>query len=576
MQKNTEKGSSQFHNTRGDVNHHNNIEIICENTGCRNSYPIGTTLTEVADDVNIHLKHPVVGALVNNKLKELTYQVYKPKKVRFIDATHDDGMRMYTRSLIFVLFRAVCELYPKSELSVRHPISNGLYCTLEKDNIFLTEMDVEKIKNRMQAIIAADLPFERKEMLTEEAIEIFEKNNLQAKTALLKTRGNVFTSVYYLDGRVDYYYGHLVPSTGFLKVFDLQPFYNGMLLRLPDQENPAQLKPYVQQKKLLKSFSEFKRWGKILNVKNIGDLNRMVKVGQIDELIKISEALHEKKVGQIADKIRKKRKKIKLILIAGPSSSGKTTFSKRLAIQLKVNGLNPVKLSLDNFFVNREDNPVDENGNYDFEALEAIDTELFNRTILDLMEGKEVDIPKFSFEEGKRYYDGEKLSVKKKDLIIVEGIHGLNPQLSEKIPEENKYKIYVSALTSISIDGHNLIKTSDNRLIRRMIRDYKYRGYTSAETIGRWPSVRRGEEKNIFPFQEEANIMFNSAMLYELSILKKHVEPILREVQPNQEEYNAAQRLLKFFSYFLSVSDEEIPPTSIIREFLGGSSFDYD
>ncbi|MCF8232700.1 MAG: nucleoside kinase [Bacteroidales bacterium] len=555
---------------------HQNIEIICENTGSRHLYPIGTTLGEIAEDINLDLKHSVVGALVNNKLKELTYQIYKPKKVKFIDITHDDGMRMYTRSLIFVLFRAVCELYPKSELSVRHPISNGLYCTLEKDNIFLTKLDVDKIKNRMQSLIAEDYPFERKEMLTEEAIELFEKHNLQAKTPLLKTRGYIFTSVYFLNGKVDYYYGHLVPSTGYLKVFDLQSFYNGMLLRLPDQESPNQLRPYVQQKKLLKIFSEFKRWGKILNVKNIGDLNRTVKTGQIDELIKISEALHEKKVGQIADKIRKQRKKLKLILIAGPSSSGKTTFSKRLDIQLKVNGLNPVKISLDNFFVNREDNPIDENGNYDFEALEAIDTELFNQTILDLMEGKEIEMPKFSFEKGRRYYDGEKLSVKKKDLIIVEGIHGLNPELTKKIPEENKYKIYVSALTSISIDGHNLIKTSDNRLVRRMIRDYRYRGYDAAETIARWPSVRRGEEKYIFPFQEQADIMFNSALLYELAILKKHVEPILREIQPNQEEFNTAQRLLKFFSYFRSVSDLEIPPTSIIREFLGGSSFNYD
>ena len=552
------------------------IEIICENTGCRNYYPIGTSLGEIAEDINVNLAQPVVGALVNNKLKELTYQIYKPKKVRFIDITHDDGMRMYTRSLIFVMFKAVSELYPKSELSVRHPISNGLYCTLEKDNIFLTELDVIKIKERMKSIINANIPIRRKEMLTEEAIELFEKHNLQAKTSLLKTRGNVFTSVYYLEDMVDYYYGHLIPSTGYLEVFDLEPFYNGMLLQLPDQENPGQLKPYVQQKKLLKIFSEFKRWGKILNVKNIGDLNRMVKTGQIDELIKISEALHEKKVGQIADKIRKRRKKIKFILISGPSSSGKTTFSKRLAIQLKVNGLNPVKLSLDNYFVNREDNPLDEHGNYDFEALEAIDIDLFNKNMLQLLNGEEIEVPKFSFEKGKRYYNGEKLSVKKKDMIIVEGIQDLNPKLSEKIPEENKYKIYVSALTSVSIDGHNLIKTSDNRLIRRMIRDYRYRGYTSAETIGRWPSVRRGEEKNIFPYQEEANIMFNSALLYELAILKKHAEPILREVQPNQEEFNSAQRLLKFFSYFLSVSDEEIPPTSIIREFLGGSSFDYD
>ena len=427
----------------------------------------------------------------------------------------------------------------------------------------------------MQEIIDADLPFEHKEIPTEEAIEIFENHNLEAKTPLLRTRGNVFTSVYQLEDHVDYFYGQLVPSTGYLKVFDLAPFYNGMLLRFPDPENPSQVRPFIKQTKLLKIFSEFKRWGKILNINNIGDLNRTVETGEIEEIIKISEALQEKKVAQIADKIRKKSKKLRLILISGPSSSGKTTFSKRLAVQLKVNGLNPIKISLDNYFVNREDNPVDENGDYDFESVKAIDIELFNQDMLDLMEGKTIELPKFSFETGKRYYDGEMLTVKKKDLIIVEGIHGLTPELTNHIDGQYKYKIYVSALTSISIDGHNLIKTSDNRLVRRMIRDAKYRGYTAQETISRWNSVRRGEDKNIFPYQEQANIMYNSALLYELSVLKLHAEPLLRKVKPNQPEYNTAQRLLKFFSYFVPVNDHEIPPTSIIREFLGGSSFDY-
>lgn len=551
------------------------IEIICENTGCRESYPIGTTLQQIAKNLKIDTGKPIIGAMVNNKLKELSYQIYKPKKVRFIDMTHDDGMRMIVRSLIFVLYKASCELFTKSELTVRHPISNGYYCTLQHGTNRPTEHDIERIKERMTSIIVADLPFRHREIPTEEAIEIFESHNLSAKTPLFKTRGNVFTSVYHLEDHVDYFYGQLVPSTGYLKTFDLVPFYNGMLLRFPDPQAPSQVRPLVKQTKLLKIFSEFKRWGKILNVRNIGDLNRTVESGEIKDLIKISEALQEKKVAQIADKIKKQSKQTKLILISGPSSSGKTTFSKRLAIQLRVNGFNPVRISLDNYFVNRNDNPVDENGEYDFEALEAIDINLFNKNMLDLMDGKEIDVPKFSFEKGERYYDGEKLRVKKKDLIIVEGIHGLTPKLTEQIKENAKYKIYVSALTSVSIDGHNLIKTSDNRLIRRMIRDAKYRGYSARETISRWDSVRHGEDKNIFPFQEEADIMFNSALLYELPVLKTHVEPILRKVKPNQQEYNVAQRLLKFFSYFVPIDDREIPPTSIIREFLGGSSFDY-
>lgn len=552
-----------------------NINIICENTNCQKSYPVGTTLEKIAHNLNLDNDKPFLGAMVNNTLKELNYQIYKPKKIRFIDITHDDGIRMYRRSLIFVLYKAISEIFPDSELLVRHPISNGYYCTLQKGQGIYSGLDIERIKQRMTSIINADLPFIHKEIPTEEAIDIFENHNHLAKIPLFKTRGNVFTSVYYLEDHVDYFYGQLVPSTGYLSVFDLIPFYNGMLLRFPDTTNPTELMPIINQNKLLKIFSEFKRWGKILKVSNIGELNQMVETGQISEIIKISEALHEKKIAQIADKIRKKSKKLKLIMISGPSSSGKTTFSHRLAIQLKVNGLNPIRISLDNYFVNRENNPVDENGAYDFEALEAIDIKLFNKDMLDLLDGKEVEMPKFNFETGQRFYDGEILSVKKKDLIIIEGIHALTPKLTAQIADECKYKIYVSALTSVSIDGHNLIKTSDNRLIRRMIRDAKYRGYDAHETLARWNSVRKGEEKNIFPFQEEADVMFNSALLYELAVLKSHAEPLLRRVKPNEPEHSAAQRLLKFFSYFQSVEDEEIPPTSLIREFLGGSSFDY-
>lgn len=554
----------------------NSIEIICENTNDKHSFSVGTTLKDVVKEMYPNNKYPVLGALVNNKLKELNYQIYKPKKVRFIDYTSAEGNLMYIRSLIFVLYKAVYELFPESELYVRHPISKGIYCTIEKDDVFVTDIEVNKIKEMMKAIIKQDVPFEREELPTEEAIKLFEQHHQHQKTALFKTRGNVYTSVYHLGEHIDYFYGFLVPSSGYLKIFDLEQFYNGMLLRFPSVGAPDVLPEKIEQNKLFRIFSEHRRWANILKVKNIGDLNSLSGKGEIDELIKISEALHEKKIAQIADKIRKKRKSIRLILISGPSSSGKTTFSKRLAIQLKVNGLNPVKLSLDNYFVERENTPRDANGEYDFEAVEAIDIKLFNNHLLRLFAGEEVEIPKFDFEKGIKYYDGETLRLGKKDLLIVEGIHGLNPKLTEQIMDASKYRIYVSAITSIAIDGHNLIKTSDNRLIRRIVRDYKYRSYSAVDTISRWQSVRNGEEKNIFPYQENADIMFNSALLYELGVLKNYVEPILREVPSNCTEYCKAQTLLKFFDYFVPIRIDEIPPTSIIREFLGGSSFSYD
>jgi len=378
-----------------------------------------------------------------------------------------------------------------------------------------------------------------------------------------------------LGENADYFYGFLVPSTGVLRVFDLVHFYRGMLLMSPKREEPSVVESQVKQEKMLKVFSEYKRWGKVLNISNIGDLNNYVAGNNISEMIKISEALHEKKISQIADKIRKKRKRTKLILISGPSSSGKTTFGKRLAIQLKVAGLKPVNLSLDNYFVNREHTPLDENGDYDFEALNALDVDLFNKNLVSLLAGEEIELPKFSFETGARYYDGEKLKISEKQVLVVEGIHALNPELTPLIADEAKFRIYTSALTSISIDGHNRIPSTDNRLIRRIVRDYKYRNYSAADTIKRWPSVRRGEMKNIFPFQEEADVMFNSALPYELGVLKRYAEPILKEVQPNQPEYSEVNRLLKFFSYFLPICDDEIPPTSLMREFLGGSTFDY-
>jgi len=551
------------------------VSIYIEDLDEKRSYPVGTNLQTIIKEIASQLNMKVMGAMVNNKLKELTYEIYKPKNIKFVDYTHPAGKRMYMRSLTFILYKAVQEVFPNAGFRVEHSVSNGVYCRLTDKNILLTDENIKQIKAEMLNLVKADLPFERNEMETEKAIELFESQGLHEKTKLLRTRGNLYTSVYKLGSVVDYFYGFLLPSTGLLNVFDLQHYYNGMLLLAPDKENPSKVVSTLPQEKMLKIFSEYKRWGKILNISNIGDLNRSVEEQNISELIKIYEAMHEKKISQIADRIRKKWKKIKIILIAGPSSSGKTTFGKRLAIQLKVAGIQPINLSLDNYFVNREHTPLDENGEYDFENIKALDVELFNQNLLDLLDGKDIDLPKFSFETGQRYYDGESLRINGKNVLVIEGIHALNPELTSLISDEFKFRIYISALTSISIDGHNRVHSTDNRLIRRIVRDYRYRNYSALDTIKRWQSVRNGEEKNIFPYQENADVMFNSALPYELGVLKRHVEPVLKEIQPNQPEYSEANRLLKFFSYFLPIPDDEIPPTSLMREFLGGSTFEY-
>ncbi|MFT5748896.1 MAG: uridine kinase [Ancylomarina sp.] len=551
------------------------VSIYIEDLNERRSYPVGTSLQTVLNDISHLLNTKVLGAMVNNKLKELTYEIYKPKTIKFIDYTHPAGKRMYMRSLTFILYKAVQEVFPNVGFRVEHSISNGLYCRIKDKNTILTPESVAKIKQKMIDLVKADIPFERNEIETERAIELFESQGLTEKTKLLRTRGNLYTSVYKLDTTVDYFYGFILPCTGLVDIFDLKHYYNGMLLLAPNKKDPSIVEPILEQEKMLQIFSEYKRWGKILGISNIGDLNRSVEENNISELIKIYEAMHEKKISQIADRIRKKWKKIKIILIAGPSSSGKTTFGKRLAIQLKVSGIKPLNLSLDNYFVNRELTPLDENGEYDFESIKALDVKLFNENLLDLLEGKEIDLPKFSFETGERYYDGEKLKINGKNVLVIEGIHALNPQLTSLVSDEVKFKIYISALTSISIDGHNRIHSTDNRLIRRIVRDHRYRNYSALDTIKRWQSVRRGEEKNIFPFQENADVMFNSALPYELGVLKRHAEPILKQIQPNQVEFSEANRLLKFFSYFLPIPDDEIPPTSLMREFLGGSTFDY-
>ncbi|NLX73420.1 MAG: nucleoside kinase [Bacteroidales bacterium] len=551
------------------------INIKCLNNNKELVAPRGLTLAEVAERMEIKLENPILGALVNNSIRECSYEVFHPKTVRFFDITHADGMRMYVRSLSFVLYAAVQELFPGVKLRIEHSVSKGYYCELDNLRGDLTIEDTFAIADRMHEIIDKDLPFTRITAETDEVIELFEAKGLTDKKDLIKLRGHYYTSYYQLGEHIGLYYGYMVPSTAYLKVFDLNKYFNGMLLRVPKAGNPKEVENLIIQNKLFEIFQAHNQWNKILDVTNLSELNKATVNGKAETLIKVTEALHEKKIAAVADRIAARKNKLRIVLISGPSSSGKTTTGKRMGVQLLVAGIKPLNLSLDNYFVNREHTPRDENGDYDFETLEAIDLELFNDHLVRLLNGEEVEIPKFSFETGQRFYDGEKLKMEPYNILIIEGIHALNPKLTPSIPEEAKFKVYVSALTSINFDNQTRISTTDNRLIRRIIRDYKYRNYSARETISRWASVKRGEEKHIFPYQEEADVMFNTALLYELAVLKPYAEPILLEVQPNQPEYSEAERLLKFFSYIKPMLTKEIPPTSILREFLGGSSFTY-
>lgn len=551
------------------------IYITCENTHQDYEIEMGTTLRDAKKIIFPENHNHILGALINNQLQDLQYVIMASLRVNFIDVTTLDGYSIYSRSLIFVLYKAVTELFPKKTLRAEYFISNGIFCRIVNKEIIVTPEVVEQIKAKMQEIIANDYPIMREEIPTDEAVRIFRKRGLKDKADLMETRGKLYTSLFYLNDLPDYFYGTLAPSTGCLKTFGLQPYKDGMLLQLPDRLQPSQVLPVIPQDKLYQVFSEYKRWGKILEVTDIGHLNKVVEQKHSGPMIKISEALHEKKISQIADKIKARQKKVKVILIAGPSSSGKTTFGKRLAIQLMVNGIKPINLSLDNYFVDREMTPRDEKGEYDYECIDALDIATFTDNMQRLMNGEEVEIPKFSFETGQRYYDGEKFKISKNNVIIVEGIHGLNPKLTQLLPQESLFKIFVSALTSIAIDNHNLINPTDNRLLRRMVRDYKYRNYSALDTLKRWESVLLGEQKHIVPYQEEADAMFNSALIYELGALKTQAEPLLREVTQQHPEHSKALRLLKFFSYIRAVPTREVPPTSIIREFLGGSSFKY-
>jgi len=518
----------------------------------------------------------VVAARVNYKVEDLNFLVYKPKDIDFIDLSTPSGMRVYVRSLSMVLSKAISELFPQAILRIEHPISKGYYCSLDNLSQPLTADVISQIKERVKLIIEQGKRIYCEEKQTSEVKDLFGSRPHQTdKLALFETLGNPYCRFFRIDDFIDYYNGVLLPSTNYLGVFDLISYYDGLLLQVPNRDNPFVLEPMTFSPKMFDIFKEYLGWNKIMNLNNVGEFNVACRNNQSFNLIKVSEALHEKKVASIADMIAQRGQKVRFVLVSGPSSSGKTTFSKRLSIQLMVSGLKPVVLSLDNYFVNRDDTPLDENGEWDFEHLHALDLPLFNQHMKQLLNGEEVEIPTFNFEDGRRKAKGEMLKLSSDSVLVMEGIHALNPELIPGIPPETVFKVYVSALTTISIDNHNWIPTADTRLLRRIIRDYRFRNYSARETIARWPSVRRGEEKWIFPYQENADVMFNSALLFELAVLKRHAEPILAEVPKYCDEYTETHRMMKFLNYFVPIHDREIPPTSLLREFVGGSSFRY-
>ncbi len=553
------------------------LQIYCKNKNLTKEFPEGSSLLDIYEGFNLEMPYGPVSAKVNNKVESLDFRVYYNKDVEFLDITTTSGMRTYVRSLCFILVRAVEELYPDGTVSLEYPVSKGYFCNLHIGRPVELD-DVQRIKQKMHEIIEANLPFLRTEAHTDDVINLFLQRGMMDKVKLLKTSGQLYTCYYRLGDTVDYYYGSLVPSTGYIHLFDIAKYYDGLLLRIPSRENPDKLEEVIKQEKMLEVFQEYHRWNRIMGISTVGDFNVACNEGHATDLINLSEALQEKKISRIADEITNRNQngeRVKLVLISGPSSSGKTTFSKRLSIQLMANGLKPYPISLDDYFVDREKTPLDANGKYDFESFHALDLSFFESQLSDLLAGKEVTLPRFNFTTGKREMTGNKLRIDNHMILILEGIHALNPALTPNIPAANKFKIYVSALTTIQLDYHNYIPTTDNRLLRRIIRDYKYRNYSAEETIARWGSVRAGEDKWIFPYQEYADAMFNSALLFELAVLKDYVEPILRKVPNNTPEYSEAHRLLRFLSYFVSVRDNELPPTSLLREFLGGSSFRY-
>ena len=553
------------------------VALYCKNNKQFYDVEQGSSIIDFYKQTGIQLNYPVIAARVNYKVQDLRYVVYKPKDVEFIDASSADGMRVYVRTLCMVMACAVNELYPEWSLRIEHPISKGYFCTL-RDNqgvkVQLQKEMIEALKARMRQIIEEDRPITVEEKQTKVVMQLF-RERPDYESSLLETLGNPYCRFFRMGNFIDYYNGVLMPSTGYLNIFDLQPYYNDMLLRIPCRQDPSRLEDIVEQDKMFEIFKEFVGWNKLLHIRNVGEFNKACKSNRSYEMIKLSEALHEKKVAQIADMIACRDPRPRFVLISGPSSSGKTTFSKRLTIQLMVNGIRPVSISLDNYFVNRDDTPRDENGDWDFEHILALDLPLLQEHVNALLNGEEVSLPTYNFETGKRDYKGNTLKLEKDTIVILEGLHALNPQLLPNIPREAAFRIFVSPMTTVNLDNHNWIPTTDLRLIRRIVRDYRYRNYSARETIARCPSVRRGEEKWIYPFQEYADVMFNSALLFELAVLKRHAEPMLAEVPKYCDEYGEAHRMLTFLSYFESIPEREIPPTSFLREFVGGSSFRY-
>lgn len=549
------------------------VQIRCKNNKKTQKVANGSTLSDIFSSFNLKMEHGPVSAKVNNKVEGMHYRVYNNKDIEFLDMRTSSGSRAYTRTLFFVLCKAVQDLYPGHDVVIDIPVSNGFYVDvrLERD---VTAEDVDSIRKRMQEIVDARMPIRRYMVPTEDAIALFEEKGDVEKVKLLRTSGSLYTTYYKIGEYVDFYYGTLLTNTSQLYLFGLEKYYDGMLLRIPSLQNPDELGEVTRQDKMFEIFKEHHHWQDIIGIRTVGDFNAAVDAGHATDVINISEALQEKKIAQIAEQIAA-RPGVKLVLLAGPSSSGKTTSCKRLSIQLAVNGLKPLQISLDDYFVDRERTPKDENGEYDYESIYALDLQKINDQFNALFRGEEVELPKYDFQSGKSKKSGKRLKMNDNNVLVVEGIHALNPELTAQIPNEQIFRVYASALTTILLDNHNYIPTTDNRLLRRIIRDYKYRGVSAQDTIHRWPSVRAGENKWIFPFQENADAMLNTAMLYELAVLKMQAEPLLEQVPENCDEYAEAYRLLKFLKYFKGIPFNNLPPTSLLREFLGGSSFHY-
>lgn len=551
------------------------VSIYLKNTDEHCTIPYGMSLKELFQFKNIPFTNRVLGALVNNVVRDMSYRIHKATVIDFFEYYSTYGREMYIRSLYFLLCKAVHDVLPlEVKLRIKHSISGGRFCTLDGLNEPLTDDLVGKLLQSMQEIVKRDIPFERIPMFTEDAVREFQNHGLEDKTELFKDRDHIYTSVYKLEDTVNYYYGYMVPSTGYLKTFGLEKYESGMLLKLPSSKNIDVLTKTRLYPKLFSVYQQNKTWAEHLGVSHVSDVNHLIDNNQVMEMILVAEAFQEKRIASVAEAISK-RPSVKMILISGPSSSGKTTTCKRLSVQLGVLGYHPVQISVDDFFVEREQTPKDKDGNYDFEAVEAVDLPLFNKTLSDLIAGKRVEIPTFNFALGKKEWKGKSIQLDDKSVMVIEGIHCLNPRLTEQVPDDVKFKIFVSALTSVSIDRQNPIPTTDSRLIRRIVRDYNYRGYSAQETLKRWRSVRNGEERNIFPFQENADEMINTSLIFELGVLKPYATYILRGVPETCVEYAEAARLLKFLSYFKFISEDKIPGTSILREFVGGSKFTY-